>query len=276
VSNFASFAQDFDNDGHIDILAAASYRGNLCVFPDQWEPHGLYLGDGDGGFRSAALSTELSDADDRSTPFPTMGLQTEDIDGDGYQEVFLGHGNPSLGGAVPDQLLRALPGGPEGVVFEEISGLIQTRAILPDGTTGKMGNRSHGIAIFDYDRDGDHDIFVGNGGIYDDQFEPNRLFRNDSPCRFPCVELDFQLEQGVNRDGVGAIVRLSDGPPGESSWQVVRQQRRSSGFNSSRQRVLRLHAGDHPGPYHVTVTLPNGAGERVYTDVADLDILTVR
>lgn len=275
-TNFASLSQDFDNDGHMDILAAGSFQGALCLRPDEWEPHGLFLGNGDGSFRSAALATELSDADDRSTPFPTMGLQTEDIDGDGYLEVLFGHGNPNVGGAVPNQLFRGLPGGPEGVVFEEISDLIQTRAVLPDGTAGKMGNRTHGIAIFDYDRDGDHDIFLGNGGLYDDQYEPNRLFRNDAPCRFPYVELDFQLGEGVNRDGVGAVVRLSDGPPGDSTWQVVRQQRRSSGFNSSRQRVLRLYAGDHAGPYHVTVTLPNGAGERVYTDVADLDVLAVR
>ena len=276
LENFSSVAQDYNNDGHIDILAANAFQGQGCFFPAEWAPHALLLGDGEGGFTDAALRSELSDAADQTTPFPTMGLQTEDLDGDGWLEVIFGHGNPNVGGSVPNQLLSALPGGQDGVVFEERSDVIQTRAILPDGTTGKMGNRSHGIAVFDYDGDGDHDLFIGNGGVYDDQFEPNRLFRNDSPCRYPYVELDFQLGDGVNRDGVGALVRLSDGPPGDSTWQVVRMQRRSSGFNSSRQRTLRLYAGDHAGPYHVTVTLPNGAGEQIYTDVADLTLLSVR
>jgi enediyne biosynthesis protein E4 len=268
--NFASLAADFDNDGRIDLLAAANAGGETGDGqPPSWEAHGLFLNQHPDGFRSAAVETGLSDPSWADVPTPTMGLQVGDLNGDGWAEVVFGHGYPMPTGAVENQLFSAQQDDESGVAWMDLSGLILQPATVPsDVDVHEYPYRSHGMIVVDYDQDGDQDLIIGNGGLYDDQREPNRLFRNDTPCRFPYVDIDFELGAGVNRDGVGSVLRLSDGPPGEGTFEVYRTQHRSSGFNSSGPRVMRMYVGDHQGPFHLTVVAPGGE-EHVFTDLED-------
>ena len=136
--------------------------------------------------------------------------------------------------------------------------------------------RTHGMAFFDYDGDADVDLYVGNGGPMPDgevMAEANRLFRNDGPATLNQVRVELV---GVTspRDGTGAMVVVSNGPPGTEDWQVVRQASPTSGFNSAQPRILRVGTGSCPGPYHVRITWPSGLVQDV-GGVAAGSLLTV-
>ena len=118
--------------------------------------------------------------------------------------------------------------------------------------------RTHGVAIFDYDNDGDNDVMVGNGGFFDDQREPDRFWRNDTPCTWHWVKLRLR-EPGLNTTAIGAEVEVRDA----DGWAVYRRHSLAGGFTSSQPDILHVGMGDHPGPYTVTVRWPTGE-EDVY------------
>jgi hypothetical protein len=239
---FAAAAADVDNDGHVDLLANARWR------PETGDDvlHGLWLSDGAAGWTDARQTTGFNDPGLSSSNIETMGMHVVDLDQDGYLEVIFGTGDP--GQAEVNAMGSFLPDGEGGVLWLDRSELIDQAPEPADGLP-PYPYRSHGMVAFDYDEDGDVDLFMGNGG--GEVLEPVRLWRNDSPGsnRWIRVALDGEVPGGV-----GARVRVADGPEGLSSWAVHRFAWRTAGFNSTLPRTLRIGLGRCDGPYHVTVT----------------------
>lgn len=63
-----------------------------------------------------------------------------------------------------------------------------------------------GVALFDYDEDGDLDIYLVNAGTLEDAGYPNRLFRNEGEWRFT----DVTDRAGVGDRGFGQGVAVAD------------------------------------------------------------------
>ena len=138
-------ALDYDNDGRIDIFQANDAAANF-----------LYHNNGDGTFSEVALEAGVA-FDPNGNARGGMGVDAEDLDGDGYLEIFVANFSGQT---------NALFHNERGGLFTE--------------TTNKLGlgtvsipMSGFGTRFFDYDNDGLVDLFVLNGH----PFEPiNKIF----------------------------------------------------------------------------------------------------
>ncbi len=126
---------DYDNDGDPDLFLvnSRSWEGTQSMQPAR---QALYRNDGTGSFedvsKQAGLEFELYG----------MGVAVGDYDDDGWKDLYI----TAVG---KNRLLRNVQG-----VFEDVS--------EQAGVSGAQRDWSTGAAFFDYDRDGDLDLFAGN------------------------------------------------------------------------------------------------------------------
>lgn len=104
------------------------------------------------------------------------GAAFVDIDGDGWQDVYLANG--TLLAADADSARNADP--PTNHLYRNQRG---TFTDITDGSGAGDTSYSAGCAVADYDNDGDQDIYVTN-------FEVNRLLQNDGAGHFEDVTED--------------------------------------------------------------------------------------
>ena len=161
---------DFDSDGDIDFLVA-----NDSV------PNFLWRNLGDGKFEDAALEAGVA-LNTTGSPEACMGIDGGDVNGDGLQDYFLTNFSEET-----DTLFFG-----EGDGFFDDNTL---RSGLGKPTFDPLG---FGTRLFDYDLDGDLDIYVTRGHILDNlealhpgtrlrYAQPDHLFQNDGKGRFTDV-----------------------------------------------------------------------------------------
>jgi hypothetical protein len=100
-----------------------------------------------------------------------------------------------------------------GIVFHDVSETSGITFIHTDGSSGRrhlIESVSAGLALFDFDRDGDVDIYFLNGaplkGTKVDVAPRNRLYRNDGKWTFT----DVTEQAGVGHTGFGLGVAAGD------------------------------------------------------------------
>lgn len=129
---------DYDRDGDTDIYVANDLVRNF-----------LYRNNGDGTFLDVAYGAGVG-FDANGKPQAGMGVDCGDIDGNGYPDLFVTNFSEEL---------NALYKNRGGGIFEDAStatGL--SSGFLPLGFGTKM---------FDFDNDGDLDIYITNGHVID-------------------------------------------------------------------------------------------------------------
>lgn len=196
---FPAWFWDYDNDGHLDLFVSGYswhngpylfyYQGR--EFDPRWEGR-LYRNDGSGRFENVTREADLL------VPMMTMGSNFGDLDNDGYPDIYLGTGNPDFGSTVPNQLLMNQNG----------------KRFVDRTVSSGMGHlqKGHGVALADFDRDGDLDVFEQLGGAYVGDRFYDVVFENPG---FGNHWLEVRLK-GVtsNSYGIGCRVRaviLEDG-----------------------------------------------------------------
>jgi enediyne biosynthesis protein E4 len=138
-------ALDYDNDGRIDIFQANDTAANF-----------LYHNKGDGTFSEVALAAGVA-FDPNGNARGGMGVDADDIDGDGYLEIFVANFSAETNALFHND--------GEGV-FTEVTNKFGLGAI-------SLPMSGFGSRFFDYNNDGLVDLFVHNGH----PFEPiNKLF----------------------------------------------------------------------------------------------------
>lgn len=124
------------------------------------------------------------------------------------------------------------------------------------------GKDARGLAIADFDNDGDPDLAINNN--FGDSGKIERaaptLLRNDIGQRRGWLVLDLQGTTS-NRSAVGAVVTVEAG--GELQSRVVEI---GSSYASQHHRRLHFGLGDHPRADRVTVRWPAG-GEEVFENL---------
>ncbi len=204
---------DFNRDGFEDIFLAGSQV-----------PHRLYLNRGKetGGSFSFVDVTETSGI--RRDDNWAFGVSVVDINQDGWPDIYVSMGGPGNMNSFPNQLFVHQGLDPSGHPrFKEMA--------------GEYGLADRGQSIqalfFDYDRDGDLDLYLVTGGGF--ERSPNnpgpivkngtavntdRLYRNDyhEQIGHP-VYTDVSKEAGILQEGYGLGVSQAD--MNEDGWPDV-------------------------------------------------------
>ncbi|RKU30914.1 hypothetical protein C6497_03955 [Candidatus Poribacteria bacterium] len=171
---------DFDEDSDVDLYVANDTSDNH-----------VYRNDGDGTFTD--VSAESWAADFRGS----MGLAAGDYDADGDIDIFISHWIDQEY-VIYRNLLKeeksSLNSSSQGIRFVDES----YSAMLAEVTLKEIG---WGTSLFDYDNDGDLDIFVANGSTFQHLDQPevlipqhNQLFQNEGDGTFS----DISKSSGIN------------------------------------------------------------------------------
>ena len=191
--SFAVWFWDFDNDGALDLFvsnytksALADVVRSFLGLPIEKELVRLYKGDGKGGFQ------EVGEAQGLQQLSLAMGANFGDLDNDGFLDFYLGTGEASFEGLMPNKMYRNRG----GTGFSDVT------------TAGGFGHlqKGHSIAFADLDNDGDQDVFEQMGGAFPGDAYGDVLYENPG---FGAHWLKLKLV-GVhsNRSAIGARIRL--------------------------------------------------------------------
>jgi hypothetical protein len=131
--SFGAVATDVNNDGLLDLFVANDTMPNF-----------LFVNRGRGKFEEAGLEAGVAYGE-AGKPRSGMGVDAADFDGDGWQDLFV---------ANIDQEFFSLYRNQKELTFNDEPGEIAPSTQLLSGW---------GLKFFDYDNDGDPDLFLANG-----------------------------------------------------------------------------------------------------------------
>ncbi len=143
--SFGAVATDVNNDGWLDLFVANDTMPNF-----------LFINDGAGKFEEVGLAAGVAYSV-AGRPRSGMGVDAADYDEDGWQDLFV---------ANIDQEFFSLYHNQKDLTFTDEPGEIGTATQLLSGW---------GLKFFDYDNDGDADLFLANG--HPDDFIEMRVAR---------------------------------------------------------------------------------------------------
>lgn len=203
---FSCWAWDYNNDGWLDIFATCYDRNlgevvkGLLGQPHMLNSNRLFRNQQGQGFQDVTKDVGLD------MVFETMGSNFGDFDNDGYLEMYLGTGEPSLATLIPNRMFRNLA----GKKFAEITA---------SSGTGNL-QKGHAVACGDWDRDGNVDIFIEMGGAIPGDKYHNILFQNPGhDNNWLTIKL---IGQKSNRAAIGARIKVvTDGPNPRTFYRHV-------------------------------------------------------
>lgn len=195
--SFPTWFWDYNNDGWQDIfvsgypvgtgvasimIVAANYMGiKRGGYPR------IYKNKGDNTFEDVSRQLGIDDA------IFTMGCNFGDLDNDGYEDFYLGTGDPDLMSVYPNRMFRN-----DGA-----------RKFLDVTSSGGFGNiqKGHGVGFGDFDNDGDQDIYMVMGGSHDGDIYQNALFENPIGNKNNWITIKL-LGTTSNRLAIGARIKV--------------------------------------------------------------------
>ncbi|RME28043.1 MAG: CRTAC1 family protein, partial [Deltaproteobacteria bacterium] len=277
VKSFSTAAGDLNNDGWEDLVV---FHRGPARDKHPMAQHLVWLNLGGERFVEVGVLTGLSDRWEvcNGVGRGVMGSQIQDVDLDGFIDVFIGNGSPD--GGCRNELylfdhLEPLDVDGWGQVMVPVYRDVSEWIDLPvDGAdTVPYPYRTHGACFADYDDDGRPELAWVNGGpgaSGDWVREPNRYFDVLPPRGWHFVTIRPHGDGvAVPVEPYGARVRATvrrsrDG----ATWEVVRTLYGGSGFVAHNGPDLFIGLRDADEIVELEITWPDG---RVDPIDADLD-----
>lgn len=233
LTNFGLALDDFDNDGWLDLFVP-KYQAAAITGTSE-----IYLNDGDGTFTNVTAGSNMTGQSD-------MGHTTGDVDGDGYPDIYIGTGNPDF--LDDDVLFLVTPDGNGGLIGNDVTA---AAGVAPTPT------RCHGMALGDYDGDGDVDVYVNNGGPEIDALtlQEDFLFENQGNGNaWTAIEL---VGVRSNRGGVGAHAVATT----NTGREVHRYHRVGHGFGNTSSPIQHFGIGSDVSVDRIEIRWPSGLSQ---------------
>ena len=219
---------DYDNDGLDDIFvttydvrsinrAADEVSREWLDLQTQSEYSRLYKNMGNETFRDVTEEMGLN------TVMFGMGANFGDLNNDGYPDMYIGTGAPSLSSIIPNRLFLNHRG----------ESFYESTAISGVGHLQK----GHGVSMADFNEDGLLDIYMVLGGAVESDYYHNALFENQTSTG---NWLTLKLEgTSANRQAIGTKVELQV-PSGDSTRSLHKTVSTGGSFGNNSSR---LHFG---------------------------------
>jgi hypothetical protein len=224
AGGFVASFLDFNHDGRLDVywagFADAKTSTEQVVFGEHRDTYRsgrttIYLQTPDGQFRERA---DLFDM-----PASTMGSSFGDLNNDGCYDFYLGTGTPESWYILPKLMYVG-----------EADGTKCTDKLTNISMLHGLGSiqKGHGIIFFDFDNDGDEDIYSSLGGMWPADRWPNQFFVNNSETKNSWVSIRLRGRR-TNYFGVGATIKVvAENWLGEEIVRYALMDQRT-GFGSS-------------------------------------------
>jgi FG-GAP-like repeat/ASPIC and UnbV len=262
LTGFPTWFFDFDNDGWLDIFAAsfpqdyetAASDGvirELLGEPPTVSLPRLYRNLGTGAFEDVTEPLGLR----RS--LLAMGANFGDIDNDGWLDIYIGTGAPSLAALMPNRMFRNVGG----------------RRFVDVTSAGGFGHlqKGHGISFADLDGDGDQDVLAVMGGAFSGDLYANALFENPGNAN-SWLTLRLRGRQ-ANRSAIGARVRLV-AAAGTARREIYRTVSTGGSFGANSLQ-LEIGLGDATAVELLEVSWPGAAEPQVFHDLQVDQVLEI-
>ena len=192
---------DINHDGLLDLFTAGSGIAvpvtTQAVFGEKKEAFNMghsaiWVQQPDGQFERRI------DLFRNQMPIATMGVSFGDVNNDGAYDFYLGTGSPEGWFVLPNLMyIGEMDDGKPSGFMTDISPLYGL------GTVQK----GHGIVFFDFDNDGDQDLYSSLGGMWPGDAWPNQFFVNESELTNTWTRLRLRGRQS-NFYGVGARIKV--------------------------------------------------------------------
>ena len=238
-SSFTTWFWDYDNDGWLDIFAANYWKADepsitsamaaeALGLPHKAATGRLYRNQGDGpdGYPPDGHPTfaDVSDSAHLNRILYSMGANFGDLDNDGWLDMYLGTGDPTLRSVVPNRAFRNA----EGRFFQDVTTATGTGHL----------QKGHAVSFSDLDNDGDQDLLMSMGGAYQGDVFQNAFFENPYQDDHRWVALRLVGTQ-TNRSAIGTRVVLTIEEQGQER-KIYRDVNSGGSFGAS---TLRLEVG---------------------------------
>jgi hypothetical protein len=243
---------DYDNDGDLDwFISGLSCQPPFEIDPDRNWPCG-----GNVFLRNNGNRTFSDQARTMRVQIGHWGWGAAFLDYDNDGDLDLGMTNGMrLPGAVDTLLNIAYHADPsrfwrnDGGSMTDVSDEVG----FNDTDLGK------GLLVFDYDNDGDLDVFIANSNA------PPHLYRNDGGNRNRWLRVDVR-GTASNRDGLGAVVRLQARPDGPVQ---LREIGAGTHYLGQSERTAHFGLGSSDAAVHeLRVEWPRSGAVEILSDVA--------
>ena len=205
---------DFDNDSDTDWFVSSIY--DKFALSEDWGQSGnrLYSNNGNGTFNKLTETAGVADG------YWGWGACSADFNNDGWLDIFHVNGMPRSSNQ------RDFNADPSRLFINQKDGTFTESSIALGINDSREGR---GVVCFDYDKDGDIDIFISNYG------NDTRLYRNDLDENPGWLQV--QLDGGINNpSAVGAVIKASIG-------EVTQMREVTIGSNYQSQNPLLQHFG---------------------------------
>ena len=246
--SFITFFFDYNNDQRLDLFIASWTQDFAEVIQSRGESGdldperrlALLRNNGDGTFTDVTAEAGLA----RNSGAMSAGYF--DLDNDGYLDILVGNGGPTMDRYEPDVGFHNQADG----TFLEIS---RSAGLANIGKT-------HGIAGHDFDRDGYIDVYTAVGGQEIGDRQANGFFRNQGGKNHWLTIRLVGTES--NRDAVGAKVTVWT--KGQLRFQEVAI---GTGFGCTNSLPLEFGLGAYTEANRVEIVWPAG-GKQTLLDVS--------